>query len=64
MNQRLRGFPDNSQKINKEADDMAKEYEQADTYMHKDIDRATHEAAAKSSQKKREKRSERFRDNP
>ena len=64
MNQRLKGFPDNSKKINAEGDALAKEYEQADTYMHKDIDKTTREAAAKSSQKKREKRSERFRKNP
>ena len=64
MNTRLKGFPDNSRKINKEGEDLAKEYEQADTYMHKEIDQATKDAAAEVSAKKREKRSGRFRDNP
>ena len=61
LNQRLRGFPDNSRKINQEADDLAKEYEQADTYMHKGIDAATKAAATEVSEKKRANRSTRFR---
>lgn len=64
LNECKTGFPDNSAKLNKEVDAMAKEMEQTDTYMHRDIDAATKERAKEVSEQKRKHRSDRFREDP
>jgi hypothetical protein len=68
---RLRGFPDHTVQTERDADIEAKEFEQANEQMMGDTYKIAEEmkkekaiAAAEASKKKREKRSDRFRDKP